>query len=118
MRGNEKQAKAYIQKIRHETLRITVIQRLEEYLKPPKTPPPPALTDDEELAPPAPPPEPEVRMWEDLCKRLFLLYYHIYLVTSFSVSKLTHRKLSNMSRNKSKKAIRLIVCLSRHQEIK
>lgn len=83
----------YIQKIRHETLRVTVIQRLEEYLN---------LTVSTSSTPPAveseaqdsdddsednstrgvSPVEPEAGMWVGQCKQLFLWYYDIYLVFS------------------------------------
>jgi ubiquitin-conjugating enzyme E2 Z len=89
--GSEKEAKEYIRKIRHETLRISVIQRLEDYLdlnKDQRIPsPPPMMTgpesdsdDDDERS--VPPPEPEIGMWVDQCKHLFLCYYDIYMVLS------------------------------------
>lgn len=93
--GDEKEAKHYIQKIRHETLRISVIQRLEEYLNldnsrvptPPVTEPEATASDDDdddEAGNPRPPSptEPQIGMWVDHCKHLFLWYYDIYLVLS------------------------------------
>jgi len=88
--GSEVQAKCYIRKIRHETLRISVIQRLEAYLninQEAQSAPPTIVeslrtgddSDDEETRPGSPA-LPEVGMWVDHCKRLFLWYYDIYLV--------------------------------------
>jgi ubiquitin-conjugating enzyme E2 Z len=103
--GNEKEAKSYIQKIRHETLRISVIERLEEYLnlRPDGISSPTIveteatdLIDDEEddededdnddddrYHRSSSPTEAPIGMWVDQCKRLFLWYYDIYLVHSF-----------------------------------
>ena len=96
--GSTAEAKAYIQKIRHETLRISVIQRLEDYLNldengNPKCASTPEVDgtktaaaedggdeDASELTRIPSPFEPEVGMWVDLSKRLFLCYYDIYLV--------------------------------------
>jgi ubiquitin-conjugating enzyme E2 Z len=94
------EAKKYVHKIRHETLRISVIERLEEYLGLKSTPlrrtvyPPPVDENDEDenedrdntavVTPSPTPTEPEVGMLEDQCKRLFLSYYDIYLVLPFS----------------------------------
>jgi ubiquitin-conjugating enzyme E2 Z len=82
--GSEKQAKSYIRKIRHETLRISVIQRLESYMKMDEVAPmavPVADEDfDDERTRRASPVAPQIGMWEDECKRLFLWYYEIYLV--------------------------------------
>jgi|SRR5579859_5189241 len=84
-KGSEKEAKAYIQKIRHETLRISVIDRLEKYLNIGANQNIPVVlardSDDEEDedAETTPPPA-ETPMWMDLCKRMFLWYYDIYLV--------------------------------------
>ena len=84
----------YIQKIRHETLRISVIQRLEEYLNLNEsggsTPPTVGSEydsdddsdDDEDSTRGASPAEPVLGMWVDQCKQLFLWYYDIYLVSS------------------------------------
>ena len=95
--GSTAEAKAYIQKIRHETLRISVIQRLEAYLNLDETGNPKRLSTPEvdgtaaaaeeeededggELTRIPSPFEPEIGMWVDLSKRLFLCYYDIYLV--------------------------------------
>jgi ubiquitin-conjugating enzyme E2 Z len=80
--GGEKEAKAYIRKIQHETLRISVIQRLEEYFRPKEEDTPTVVeTDDDDDRTRAPSPvKPDMGMWEDQCKRIFLWYYHIYLV--------------------------------------
>ena len=96
--GNETEAKCYIRKIRHETIRISVIQRLEEYLNinqegvstPSVTSAKSAPVeeeeeeeednDDDQETRRASSPLPEIRRWVDHCKRLFLWYYHIYLV--------------------------------------
>ncbi|OBT44397.1 hypothetical protein VE00_07075 [Pseudogymnoascus sp. WSF 3629] len=76
--------KNYVMKIRHETLRITIIQRLEEYLglSSNGTVLPPLTTDsdsdsldsasDDTLTPFEP--------FKDLCKRRFLWYYDSYLL--------------------------------------
>jgi hypothetical protein len=99
--GHVNEAKAYVQKIRHETLRISVIQRLEGYLDldengDPNRSSTPAVDgsgkgeedyvdEDEEgaeLTRIPSPSEPEVGMWVDLSKRLFLCYYDIYLVST------------------------------------
>lgn len=80
--------KAYVQKIRHETLRISIIARLEEYLninadgtlQP--SPPPDQDTYDEgdnslmDIESPA-----AFEPFKDLCKRRFLWYYHTYLAS-------------------------------------
>jgi ubiquitin-conjugating enzyme E2 Z len=83
--GSEKEAASYISKIRHETLRISVIQRLEGYLKPeedPGVPTPPVESDDEEDGRRSVTPiEPSLGMFVDQCKRLFLWYYDIYMVS-------------------------------------
>lgn len=88
--GSETEAKCYIRKIRHETLRISVIQRLEAYLNISQDAQPAAPTvietaktgddsDDEETRRGSPE-LPEIGMWVDHCKRLFLCYYDIYMV--------------------------------------
>ncbi|KPM39473.1 hypothetical protein AK830_g7083 [Neonectria ditissima] len=72
----------YVQKIRHETLRISVIQRLEGYLglspdgyqHPPGTREPDEI-DDDDIDESSVPFEP----FKDLCKRRFLWYYESYL---------------------------------------
>ncbi|KAM0292936.1 hypothetical protein ACHAPQ_000939 [Fusarium lateritium] len=78
---DKKAQKDYVQKIRHETLRISVIQRLEGYLglnasgsqRPDAT----AVSDmeDEDIDESAIPFEP----FKDLCKRRFLWYFESYL---------------------------------------
>ncbi|KAK4176293.1 hypothetical protein QBC36DRAFT_11543 [Triangularia setosa] len=79
--SDKKNQKDYVQKIRHETLRISVIQRLEEYLGidaggsvQPMVPSDYDLdmdTLDDDSAPFLP--------FKDLCKRRFLWYYESYL---------------------------------------
>ena len=90
--GKEKEAKLYIRKIRHETIRISVIQRLEEYLNTNQSVienvdgATAANSDDDddddgETRRPASPEPLELGMWHDRCKHLFLWYYDIYLVS-------------------------------------
>ena len=71
-------------KIRHETLRISIIQRLESYLgiyadgsvaDPPPLDPPPRSEYDEDIDDVPTPFEP----FDNLCKRRFLWYYDSYL---------------------------------------
>ncbi|KAF4946226.1 hypothetical protein FGADI_11360 [Fusarium gaditjirri] len=79
--SDKKNQKDYIQKIRHETLRVSVIQRLEGYLgmNPGSTQPhnlPGANEmDDDDIDEATVPFEP----FRDLCKRRFLWYYESYL---------------------------------------
>ncbi|KAK6598669.1 ubiquitin-conjugating enzyme [Botrytis cinerea] len=83
---DRKNQKDYAAKIRHETLRISVIQRLEEYLNisstgapPPYTPPSEDsdsdldrdVLDDSAVA---------FEPFKDFCKRRFLWYYDSYLM--------------------------------------
>lgn len=81
---DDKKNKAhYIQKIRHETLRLAIVQRLEEWLGihadgrvaklPTLTPGPESSgeVDGDE--------EPALEHFKDLCKRRFLWYYDSYL---------------------------------------
>ncbi|KAK3488767.1 UBC-like protein [Neurospora hispaniola] len=87
---DQKNQKDYIQKIRHETIRISVVHRLEEYLgiNPDGTFAPTSVSGeiaslgsgesdmdilDEESSVPFEP-------FKDLCKRRFLWYYDSYLV--------------------------------------
>ncbi|GKT75676.1 ubiquitin-conjugating enzyme [Colletotrichum tofieldiae] len=84
--SDKKNQKDYVQKIRHETLRISVIQRMEEYLG--LTPDGNAITqqsaadgeqlemDTEDMDDTNVPFEP----FKDLCKRRFLWYYDNYLL--------------------------------------
>ncbi|KAI1383189.1 UBC-like protein [Hypoxylon trugodes] len=85
---DKKNQKEYIAKIRHETLRISVIQRLEEYLGITGSclePPTPTerdeydldMDDDIDIDDASVPWEP----FKDLCKRRFLWYYDSYLET-------------------------------------
>ncbi|KAJ4295699.1 hypothetical protein N0V88_004401 [Collariella sp. IMI 366227] len=82
--SDKKHQKEYVQKIRHETLRISVIQRMEEYLKigPDGVVANPTdskadyeldmdTVEDESSVPFEP--------FKDLCKRRFLWYYDSYL---------------------------------------
>lgn len=81
--SDKKSQKEYVQKIRHETLRISVIQRLEEYLgigvdgtiTPPGANADETDIDLEGVDDSAAPFEP----FKDLCKRRFLWYYDTYL---------------------------------------
>jgi ubiquitin-conjugating enzyme E2 Z len=84
--SDKKNQKDYVQKIRHETLRVSVIQRLEEYLKigldGAVTTPESSKEDydldmdtiEDESSTPFEP-------FKDLCKRRFLWYYDSYLAT-------------------------------------
>ncbi|KAK3693839.1 small conjugating protein ligase-like protein [Podospora appendiculata] len=84
--SDKKNQKDYVQKIRHETLRISVIQRLEEYLG--------IGIDGQITAPVINKEDYELDMdvmdddssvpfepFKDLCKRRFLWYYESYLIT-------------------------------------
>ncbi|KAK0628427.1 ubiquitin-conjugating enzyme/RWD-like protein [Bombardia bombarda] len=84
--SDKKNQKEYVQKIRHETLRISVIQRLEEYLGigvDGQVTPAVAnkeeydldmdVVEDESTVPFEP--------FKDLCKRRFLWYYDSYLIS-------------------------------------
>ncbi|OAQ98080.1 hypothetical protein LLEC1_03152 [Akanthomyces lecanii] len=73
---------AYVQKIRHETLRISVIQRLEGYLA--------LKPDGTKIAPPSPSDDTDGEVdvdqstipfepFKDLCKRRFLWYFESYM---------------------------------------
>ncbi|KAF7545816.1 hypothetical protein G7Z17_g8878 [Cylindrodendrum hubeiense] len=82
--SDKKAQKDYVQKIRHETLRISVIQRLEGYLG--LSPDgyqhgsgarDPDEIDDDDIDESSVPFEP----FKDLCKRRFLWYYESYLAT-------------------------------------
>ncbi|KAJ6779383.1 hypothetical protein PWT90_03938 [Aphanocladium album] len=80
---DKKKQQAYVQKIRHESLRISVIQRLEGYLG--------LNTDGTKIAPPKPADDPDLELvdideatipfepFKDLCKRRFLWYYESYM---------------------------------------
>ena len=73
-------------------MRISVIERLEEYLylnTPNRVPTPPPLpipdgemsdSDSDDTSRRPSPIEPEIGMWVDQCKLLFLWYYDIYMV--------------------------------------
>lgn len=97
--GSNVDAKNYIHKIRHETIRISVIERLEGYLKigVEETTPTPVVPcakdqcededeDEDQQTRSGTPVEPEVGMWVDHCKRLFLWYYDIYMVRFHSIA--------------------------------
>ncbi|KAL7273965.1 hypothetical protein RUND412_003146 [Rhizina undulata] len=76
--------KAYVLKIRHETLRIAVISRLEEYLgiNPDGTfqqNPPPTESDQEPEFADADIVAPAFEPFKDLCKRRFLWYFDSYM---------------------------------------
>lgn len=70
--------KAYVDKIRHETLRISVIERLEEYLGLRGDRPAVAVYNAEEEYQSAREDAP-FEPFKDLCKRRFLWYYRSYL---------------------------------------
>ncbi|KAK4192705.1 hypothetical protein QBC35DRAFT_483100 [Podospora australis] len=81
---DKRHQKEYVQKIRHETLRISVIQRLEEYLGigPDGSVTSPSTTkEDYELDMDSIEDESSVPFepFKDLCKRRFLWYYDSYL---------------------------------------
>ena len=107
--GMRKRAKLYIRKIRHETIWLSVIQRLEEYLNINQ----PVLanvdevtvvanSDDEdedgETRPASPEPF-EIGMWHDRYKYLFLWYYDIYVVYSPSPPPLLRRLIGQEMTN-------------------
>ncbi|PHH89030.1 hypothetical protein CDD83_6727 [Cordyceps sp. RAO-2017] len=75
--SDKEMQRAYVQKIRHETLRISVIQRLEGYLG--LNPGPSAKKDDEPNG--EEPDENSVPFepFKDIVKRRFLWYYQSYL---------------------------------------
>ncbi|KAL6878659.1 UBC-like protein [Trichoderma novae-zelandiae] len=82
--SDKKLQQHYIQKIRHETLRISVIQRLEGYLGLQNYAPSSLFSpirstdlDKEDLDEASVPFEP----FKDLCKRRFLWYYDSYMAT-------------------------------------
>ncbi|KAK4449477.1 UBC-like protein [Podospora aff. communis PSN243] len=82
--SDKKNQKDYVQKIRHETLRISVIQRLEEYLGislDGSVAPPTASRDDYDLDMDVMDDDSTVPFepFKDLCKRRFLWYYDSYL---------------------------------------
>ena len=87
---DKKHQAAYVAKIRHETLRLAVIQPLEESLGihsdgtvddfPPLEKP--IRTEYDE-----PEPEPPFEPFKDLCKRRFLWYYESYLIAIDHASK-------------------------------
>lgn len=78
---DKKNQEAYVAKIRHETLRISVIERLEDYLgidrgKAPGVTVYNAEEDYQSSAADAP-----FEPFKDLCKRRFLWYYESYLAS-------------------------------------
>src|SRR5262245_48254434 len=78
---DKKNQEAYVAKIRHETLRISVIERLEDYLgidrgKTPGVTVYNAEEDYQSSAADAP-----FEPFKDLCKRRFLWYYESYLAS-------------------------------------
>ncbi|KAK3362940.1 small conjugating protein ligase-like protein [Lasiosphaeria hispida] len=82
--SDKKNQKDYVQKIRHETLRISVIQRLEEYLgmsSDGTLTAPVANRDDYDLDMDVMDDDSSVPFepFKDLCKRRFLWYYDSYL---------------------------------------
>ncbi|KAK3372513.1 small conjugating protein ligase-like protein [Podospora didyma] len=82
--SDKKNQKDYVQKIRHETLRISVIQRLEEYLQigvDGTVTAPVANKDDYDLDMDVMEDESSIPFepFKDLCKRRFLWYYDSYL---------------------------------------
>ncbi|CAK7237357.1 hypothetical protein SCUCBS95973_009932 [Sporothrix curviconia] len=85
--NDKKNQKDYVQKIRHETLRITIILRLEEFLGMRDDPMAPLrsnqcnLLEDIELDGSEEPHVP-FEPFKDLCKRRFLWYYDSYLAAA------------------------------------
>ncbi|KAI9778156.1 MAG: hypothetical protein M1839_008365 [Geoglossum umbratile] len=85
--NDQKNIADYVAKIRHETLRISVIQRLEDYLgiNPDGTVQAPlsSASDDSGDGEDATPDDlsPVFEPFKDLCKRRFLWYYDSYLLT-------------------------------------
>ncbi|KAL8902611.1 MAG: hypothetical protein Q9207_004538 [Kuettlingeria erythrocarpa] len=87
---DKKNQAAYVAKIRHETLRLAVIQPLESWLNihldgtvdefPPLEKPMKTEYDE-------PDPEPPFEPFKDLCKRRFIWYYDSYLSTIEHASK-------------------------------
>jgi ubiquitin-conjugating enzyme E2 Z len=79
----KKLQKAYVQKIQHETIRVSIIQRLEGYLglSPADPISAPDLVSPEETTNPDDIDESNVPFepFKDLCKRRFLWYYESYL---------------------------------------
>ena len=76
--SDKRDAKMYINKIRHETLRLGVVEKLENVLgldgplrKADENPANFAFDSDNDFEP--------FRPFDDLCKRRFLWYYHTYL---------------------------------------
>ncbi|KAF2088100.1 hypothetical protein K490DRAFT_64775 [Saccharata proteae CBS 121410] len=87
---DKKNKAAYVAKIHHETLRVSVIERLEEYLGivPPDRKPDKviAYNADDDVG------QPEVwEPFEDLCKRRFLWYFQSY-VESINKRKETYKE--------------------------
>ncbi|MCJ1397344.1 hypothetical protein MMC11_000536 [Xylographa trunciseda] len=89
---DKKNIKNYVAKIRHETLRISIITRLEGYLgiyadgtvaEPPPVYPVETAEFDEDIEESNPTFEP----FKDLCKRRFLWYYESYLLSIDSAAK-------------------------------
>jgi ubiquitin-conjugating enzyme E2 Z len=68
---DQKNQAAYVAKIRHESLRISVIERLESYLDMVERPTSRPVIEEEGTPP--------VEAFKDLCKRRFLWYYESYL---------------------------------------
>ncbi|KAI6372276.1 hypothetical protein MCOR25_003793 [Pyricularia grisea] len=81
--SDKKNQARYIQKIRHETLRISVIQRMEEYLgiqaDGTLQPPPQVEPEDYDLIDSDTVEDVPFEPFKDLCKRRFLWYYDSYL---------------------------------------
>ena len=75
--SDKKDARVYVNKIRHETLRLSIVEPLENMLsidgplRPASDNPLNALDNDDGLEP--------FRPFDDLIKRRFLWYYHTYL---------------------------------------
>jgi ubiquitin-conjugating enzyme E2 Z len=85
---DKKNQEAYVAKIRHETLRISVIERLEDYLgiQRGKTPGVVSVYNAEEEYQSSSSDAP-FEPFKDLCKRRFLWYYESYLVSIEKESK-------------------------------
>lgn len=76
--SDKKEARLYAAKIKHETLRISIVERLEELLNLPGTL---KKEDDSVTFGITDSPEEPYAPFSDLCKRRFLWYYIVYLNT-------------------------------------
>ncbi|KAJ9646596.1 hypothetical protein H2199_002645 [Coniosporium tulheliwenetii] len=77
--SDKKHQKAYVQKIRHETIRISVVERLEEYLRINRFEAAGVEVYTAQEASDSGSYDMPFEPFRDLCKRRFLWYYHSYL---------------------------------------